>query len=168
MIRTMDSCCENIFLLWMISGDEVQILGFKPLLEPKHSGILLANSSVIKLYRMKKILFLILICGAAITASAQSTDSTTTTTTTTTSHKYYYYPSSNVYFDEASGNYWYWNGASSDWSMVQSLPDTVKIEKTTTRYPITYSGNDPWKNNAEDLKKYKVKKNGAVKIKPKS
>jgi hypothetical protein len=112
---------------------------------------------------MKKILFLILVCGTVITASAQTTDSVTTTTTT---HKYYYYPSSNVYFDEASGNYMYWDQSTSQWSTTQTLPATITIEKTT-RYPIHYSGNDPWKNNLADMKKYKVKKNGVVKMKPK-
>ena len=115
---------------------------------------------------MKKIFFLILICGSAIFASAQTTDSTTTTTTTTT-HKYYYYPSTNVYWDEATGSYWYWDKSTSSWSSTQTLPATITIDKTTTKYPIEYAGNDPWKNNMADLKKYKVKKNGVVKMKPK-
>lgn len=104
-----------------------------------------------------------LLSGAIFSASAQTT---TTTTTTTTTHKYYYYPSSNVYFDEASGNYWYWDDGSSQWTMTQTLPTTITVVKTE-RQPIMYKGDDPWKNNAADIKKYKTKKNGSIKIKPK-
>jgi len=111
---------------------------------------------------MKKILLGLLICGSMLSASAQVTDSTTVTTTT---HKYYYYPSSNVYFDEGSGNYWYWDNSTSQWSMTQTLPTTITLEKS--RYAVDYKGNDPWKNNMADMKKYKVKNNGTVKMKPK-
>lgn len=110
---------------------------------------------------MKKALFLLLICGAMLSASAQ-----TTTVTDSVTHTYYYYPSSNVYFDQASGNYWYWDKSSSQWQMNTTLPQTVTVEETD-KYQIPYKGNDPWKNNAEDMKKYKVKKNGKVKMKPK-
>ena len=85
-------------------------------------------------------------------ASAQvTTDSAVVTT-----HKYYYYPSSNVYFDEASGNYWYLDNTTSQWSMVQALPSTITVE-TIERQPIDYVGDDPWRNNADDIKKYKMK-----------
>ena len=108
-----------------------------------------------------------LICGAMFSASAQndSTNSTSTNTTpTTTMHKYFYYPSSNVYFDEASGNYWYWDNGTAKWLTVQTLPSTITVANTQ-RYPIDITGNDPWLNNASDLKKYKVKGNGEVKMK---
>jgi hypothetical protein len=114
---------------------------------------------------MKKILLSMLICGSLLSASAQVTDTTTNTTVTTT-HKYYYYPSSNIYYDNASGNYWYWDKSTSQWMMTQTLPSTITLEKTP-QYPITYNGNDPWKNNMADMKKYKVRKNGTIKIKPK-
>ena len=103
---------------------------------------------------MKKILFLILANVAMFYASAQVTDSTVTTTTTT--HKYYYYPSSNVYFDEATGDYWYLDNGTSQWVMVKTLPPTVTVE-TTERQSIDYTGNDPWKNNADHMEKYKAK-----------
>lgn len=112
---------------------------------------------------MKKILLAVLLCGTIASVSAQTT---TTTTTTTTTHKYYYYPSSNVYYDEASGNYWYWDDASSQWSMTQTLPTTVTVVQTE-RHPIHYTGDDPWKNNAADKAKYKSKKNGKGKMKSK-
>jgi hypothetical protein len=111
---------------------------------------------------MKKILFLMLISGSMLTASAQVTDSTTTTV-----HKYYYYPSSNVYFDEATGNYWYKDNTGTSWTETQTLPTTVTIEKTSPRFSLKYNGTEPWKNNAADIKKYKVKKNGVVKMKTK-
>jgi hypothetical protein len=47
-----------------------------------------------------------------------------------------------------------------------TLPSTITIEKTTPRVSLSYNGNEPWQNNATDIKKYKTKKNGSVKIKP--
>jgi hypothetical protein len=114
---------------------------------------------------MKKIILSMLVCGALFSASAQTT-TTSSTTTTTTSHKYYYYPSSNVYFDQTSGNYWYWDDASSQWSSAQNLPSTITVVQTD-RHPISYRGDDPWKNNATDKQKYKTKKNGKGKMKNK-
>lgn len=118
---------------------------------------------------MKKTLLLMLICGAMLSASAQdSTNSTTSnntsTTTTTTAHKYYYYPSANVYFDEATGNYWYKDNGATDWTEAQTLPSSVTVDNTQ-RYALDYNGSEPWQNNATDIKKYKTKGNGAVKIK---
>jgi len=104
----------------------------------------------------------LLICGAVVAASAQTTTQTTTTTTT---HKYYYYPESNVYYDQSSGNYWYYDEPTTKWTEVQTLPSTITITKTTHRYPIAYKGDDPWKNNASDMRKYKAKKNGTIKAK---
>ena len=112
---------------------------------------------------MKKILFLLLLAGTMLSVSAQTT--TTTTRTTTHKYRYYYFPAQNIYYDEDSGNYWYWDNANSQWSMVQNLPSNITVVKTQ-RYPVLYNGNDPWMNNAADIKKYKVKKNGKVKIKP--
>jgi hypothetical protein len=111
---------------------------------------------------MKKILLALFVFGTFLTASAQTTKTTTTTTTT---HKYYYYPESNVYYDQASNSYWYYDEPTTQWTTVQTLPSTITVSKT--RYPITYKGDDPWKNNAADMKKYKVKHNGNVKMKPK-
>jgi hypothetical protein len=114
---------------------------------------------------MKKIIIALLVCGSIFSATAQ-TDSTriTTTTTTTTTHKYFYYPSTNIYFDEASGNYWYLDNDTEAWNMVRTLPSTITVTETTERYPVTYMGDDPWKENAEHIKKYKVK-DGKEKIK---
>ena len=116
---------------------------------------------------MKKILLMVLVCGSILSASAQERTTQTTTTTTTTAHKYFYYPASDVYFDQATGNYWYHEKGSDTWTMTQTLPSTIIVEKTSPQYPIKYTGNDPWKNNMADVKKYKVKKNGTEKIKMK-
>jgi hypothetical protein len=67
----------------------------------------------------------------------------------------------------ATGNYWYKNNNATMWAETQTLPTTLTIEKTSPRYLLKYNGTEPWKNNASDIKKYKVKKNGAVKIKSK-
>ena len=55
---------------------------------------------------MKKVLLSLLVCVSILTASAQDVI-TKTTTVTTASHDYLFYPSQNVYFEKASGNYWY-------------------------------------------------------------
>jgi hypothetical protein len=122
---------------------------------------------------MKKILLLTLICGGMLSASAQTTDSTNTnantnatTTTTTTSHQYYYYPSANIYWDQATGNYWYKDNTSNQWVETQTLPSTVTLDNNAEKYSLDYTGDQPYKNNAQDIKKYKVKSNGTVKIKP--
>jgi hypothetical protein len=126
---------------------------------------------------MKKILILLLVSGSVLTASAQVEQSTTTTTTTTTPtanaamqpghHEYYFYPSQNVYFDKSTGDYWYKESpTATTWTETTTLPSTITVENEKS-YPIQYKGNDPWKNNTADLKKYKVKKNGTVKMKAK-
>jgi hypothetical protein len=112
---------------------------------------------------MKKVLLFLLICVSILSASAQDV-TTKTTTVTTASHDYLFYPAQNVYFEKASGNYWYLAPGSDTWTMTQTLPPTIVVEKTV-QYPITYVGTDPWKNNIGDIKKYKVKKNGTIKIK---
>jgi len=123
----------------------------------------------IKINHMKKVIISMLVCGAMLSATAQDSTgtsnptTTTTTTTTTTAHKYFYYPSTNVYTDEATGNYWYWDKANSKWMMTQTLPTTITLDQT--KYPVEIQGNDPWKNNDADIKKYKVKGNGEIKVK---
>lgn len=112
---------------------------------------------------MKKLLSVLILSFALISSFAQTT--TRTTTTTHRTYRYYYYPASNVYFNEASGNYWYWDNGSSQWTTVQTLPANIKVVKSG-RYLVNYNGDDPWKNNPDDIRKYKVKKNGKVKIKP--
>jgi hypothetical protein len=119
---------------------------------------------------MKKILLSLLVCGSILSVSAQedsTTKTTVTTTTTATPHKYSYYPSSDVYFDQLTGNYWYHDKGSTTWMMTKTLPSTIIVEKTAPQFPITYTGDDPWKNNGTDVKKYKMKKNGTVKVKMK-
>ena len=116
---------------------------------------------------MKKILLSLLICGSIFSASAQESTTKVTTTTTTTAPKYSYYPAIDVYFDQTTGNYWYHEKGSSKWIMTQALPPTIIVENTSVKYPINYTGKDPWENNLSDIKKYKIKKNGKVKIKMK-
>jgi hypothetical protein len=116
---------------------------------------------------MKKILLSLLVCGSMFSASAQDSTTKTTTTITTTAHKYSYYPANDVYFDQSTGSYWYHEKGASTWIMTKTLPSTIMLEKTSPQYPISYKGDDPWKNNSTDVKKYKIKKNGTVKIKMK-
>jgi hypothetical protein len=71
--------------------------------------------------------------------------------------KFYYYPSSNVYFNVSTGQYWYYDEPTVKWMEVKTLPETITLEKTPV-YTVYYSGEDVWKDNATHQKKYKVKK----------
>ena len=73
--------------------------------------------------------------------------------------KFYYYPSSNVYYNTASGKYIYNNNG--QWTAVKSLPAKHAIN---SRKVIVYSSTpEVWTNNGSHIAKYK-----AVKMKPMS
>ena len=108
---------------------------------------------------MKRILFgLVLLFVTATKLSAQTV-------------KYWYYPSQNVYYNETSTDYWYYDAGTSKWVMARTLPTTyTPIVDGTTRYEIMYKGDADlwptiWKENSTHKVKYKVKKNGTVKTK---
>lgn len=107
-------------------------------------------------------LFGLLVSTLGLTAMAQNE---TMSTTTTTMHRYYYYPTTNIYYDDVTGNYWYYDDPTTKWVIVKTLPTTITVTKTSPKYKIVYNGDDPWKNNAADMKKYKVKRNGKIKSK---
>lgn len=117
---------------------------------------------------MKKTILLCLV-SVALATGAMAQDSTVTTTTTTTTHqakqmRFYYYPGSNVYFNPTANNYWYWDDANSQWTSVTELPATVHLVKTN-RVVVYRNDADIWKDNAEHVKKYKIKKDGTIKPK---
>ena len=99
---------------------------------------------------MKKIIlgltFLFAI-GTAIKATAQEPQRV----------RFYYYPSSNVYYNVSTGEYWYYDNGTTNWVDVKTLPTTITVEKTP-RYTVYYNGTDVWKDNAVHQKKYKAKK----------
>ncbi len=99
-------------------------------------------------------LALLFTLGGAAKLAAQETQKIT----------FYYYPSSNVYYNVSSGEYWYYDDVRTTWTLVKTLPATIVVEKTP-RYPVYYNGTDVWKENAAHVKKYKVKKNGDIKAK---
>lgn len=106
---------------------------------------------------MKKVilgLMLLFAVGMATKVSAQDTQKVT----------YYYYPSSNVYYNVSSGEYWYYDDGTTNWTLVKALPATITLGKTP-RYTVYYDGADVWKDNAAHKQKYKVKKNGELKAK---
>lgn len=116
---------------------------------------------------MKKIISIALIsCGLVFSAGLKAQQTTTTTTSTQDSTQFYYYPSSNVYLNPATNQYWYYDTGSSTWVSAQQLPSTITLVKEPV-YTVYYNGTDVWKDNAEHMKKYKVNKNGKVKVKPK-
>lgn len=78
---------------------------------------------------------------------------------------YYYYPSDNVYYNETTGDYWYYDTPTSGWISVKTLPANIVIKDNAPRFDVVYSGTDVWKDNKMHLKKYKVKKDGRVKAK---
>ena len=110
-----------------------------------------------KFFVMKKIIlglaFLFAIVGAS-KISAQVAQKVT----------FYYYPSSNVYYNVAVSDYWYYDDATSAWVEVKTLPTTITLEKTP-RYTVYYNGPEVWKDNAEHVKRYKIKDNGELKEK---
>jgi len=71
--------------------------------------------------------------------------------------KFYYYPSSNVYFNPSSEQYWYYDEPNVKWIEVKTLPETITLEKTPV-VTVYYNGDDVWKDNAMHQKKYKGKK----------
>jgi len=78
--------------------------------------------------------------------------------------KFYYYPSSNVYFNTASGKYIYSNNG--QWTMVKSLPAKKPLDP---RRVIVYNNTpEVWANNPSHVAKYKavaMKPNPAGKLK---
>ncbi len=115
---------------------------------------------------MKRIFIVMLAVFGSVSAFKASAQTTTQSTTTTTTHRYYYYPEENVYFDPDANYYWIYETPSTKWVRVQTLPGTIVVAKKP-RYIVRYEGADPWKENAEHIKKYKIKKNGDVKVKDK-
>jgi hypothetical protein len=109
---------------------------------------------------MKKImlgLMFLFAMGTAIKATAQETQRV----------RFYYYPSSNVYYNVSTREYWYYDNGTTNWVEVKTLPTTIIVEKTP-RYTVYYSGPDVWKDNAVHQKKYKSKKGVTTeKTKPK-
>ena len=71
--------------------------------------------------------------------------------------KFYYYPSSNVYYNTSTSEYWYYDQPTVKWVEVKTLPTTITIEKTP-RYTVYYKDQDVWKDNPVHVKKYKGKK----------
>lgn len=107
---------------------------------------------------MKKIIFglvLLLAIGSSITTNAQEKRI-----------KYWYYPSSNVYYNDATGDYWYYDTPTTTWKTTRTLSSDYTVDDTH-RYMVYYNGADVWKDNSRHRMKYKVKKNGRVKMKPK-
>jgi hypothetical protein len=114
------------------------------------------------MFFMKKLLVFIPICLSLFVSrlNAQQTNDSLTQ-----QMKFYYYPSSNVYYNPSTSDYWYYDDATSNWTSVRELPSTIHLVKSP-RYLVYHSDADIWKDNAMHLKKYKVKKNGQIKTKP--
>jgi len=99
---------------------------------------------------MKKIflaLALLFTIGTTMRVSAQQVQRQT----------FYYYPSSNIYYDVATGEYWYYDEPTVKWVIVKTLPSTITLERAPID-TVYYNGPDVWKDNAEHQRKYKHKK----------
>ena len=112
---------------------------------------------------MKKLM--ILACAFIISATATQSFAQTTDAQKQARVKYYYYPSQNVYYNTVSSDYWYYDMPTTTWSTIRTLPANVTVSDDD-KYVLWYNGTDPWKNNAADIKKYKVRKDGSIKTKP--
>ena len=93
---------------------------------------------------MKKIAFLLLVIAFAFSGNAQ-----------TKKTKFYYYPSSNVYYNTASGKYIYNN--SGTWTTVTTLPSTIAIARTP-RVIVYNTTPRVWENNSNHQAKFKATK----------
>ena len=90
-----------------------------------------------------------------VQTQAQSTDSSTQSTQSDTSRiKYEYYPEANVYYNDVSRNYWYYDSASSQWQSAAQLPSSYSINERSKKNTFYYNGGDVWKDNAKHMKTY--------------
>ena len=109
---------------------------------------------------------LILGCMLLLAIGTRSSAQVVTTTSTATGKvTYWYYPTYNIYYNEATGDYWYYDEPTIKWIYSKELPTTYVISDKDVRYKIDYAGTDVWKANKTHKIKYKVKKNGRVKDK---
>lgn len=98
---------------------------------------------------MKKVILgLLLIIGVGSTTSAQTQDSTSKGT------KYWYYPSQNIYYNDATTDYWYYDPATTKWSSGKTLPSTINLSKSDQHYDVYSNGSDVWMDNKTHMKKY--------------
>jgi len=113
---------------------------------------------------MKKIilgLLMVIFTGSALSVNAQEK----TTTTTTQSVKYSYYPSLDIYYNDVTGDYIYYDEPTIKWETAKALPSKLSWDPNAEHYTVYYNGPDVWKDNAGHKTKYKVKKDGSVKSK---
>jgi len=110
---------------------------------------------------MKKVIFGLLLLFAVTTKlSAQTTGEAQI--------KYWYYPSQNVYYNDATGDYWYFDNGTTKWVSSKTLvAPYVAVLPTDTKYQIMYPSPEIWKANVNHKVKYKVKKDGTIKTKVK-
>ncbi len=101
---------------------------------------------------LKRILLGCMFCIALSTQVHAQTD--------TTRIMYYYYPSQNIYFNQANGEYFYYDKPTARWASSMTLPTAYVIEESTPKYEVWYKGRDVWKNNKADMAKYKSKTKG--------
>ncbi|MES2431160.1 MAG: hypothetical protein V4556_09490 [Bacteroidota bacterium] len=80
------------------------------------------------------------------------------------STKYVYYPTKNVYYNEATETYLYYDRPTRGWIAVDELPSSYVVNKEMNHYEVTYNGTDVWKENKRHTMIYKVKKDGKVKV----
>lgn len=74
--------------------------------------------------------------------------------------RFYYYPSSNVYYDVASQQYYY--DPSGSWVTVKQLPAGYTVVNQP-RYVVYRKDHEIWRDNAVHVQKYKNKPNGKAK-----
>lgn len=79
--------------------------------------------------------------------------------------KYWYYPVQNVYFSDETGNYWFYDESRVEWVEASRLPAWLTMTDKDTRYEVYYKGTKVWKDNKKHKEKYKIKKDGALKVK---
>ena|SRR5689334_1344993 len=98
---------------------------------------------------MKKVIAsvaFVLTLGLAHTQAQATTDTGRT--------KYEYYPEANVYYNDVSRNYWYYDSAKSQWQSAAQLPSSYSINEKSKKNSFYYNGGEVWKDNAKHMKMY--------------
>jgi hypothetical protein len=103
------------------------------------------------------ILALVLVCAVSTQSSAQVKVETTPAAKDV---KFWYYPTQNIYFNETTGEYWYYDEPTVKWVEVKTLPSTITVLDADTKYEVYYKDEEVWRMNQAHKSKYKVKTNG--------
>jgi len=103
--------------------------------------------------------------GASAQTDTSASSKTMSNTASNQPAKYWYYPVQDVYQNETTNEYWYYNTPENKWISSKKLPDSYDMSASKDRHEIIYTGSDVWKENKTHKTKFKVKADGTIKQK---